>query len=111
MTTSVKKIKERPDEIKRVIRAAIKANRYIRTDREGTIQFLTDWQKVDREIAAVTYDSLAKSLSDDGSVPEKGLRFVIEENKKIARVDREVSFSEVADLSILREAQRDLGIK
>jgi hypothetical protein len=36
---------------------------------------------------------------------------VIEENKKIAKVAREVSPGEVADLSILREAQRELGIK
>ena len=36
---------------------------------------------------------------------------MIEENKKIAKVDREVSFSEVADLSILKEAEKELGIK
>ena len=40
VVVSVKKIKERPDEIKRVIKAGIKANRYIRQNREGTIQFL-----------------------------------------------------------------------
>jgi NitT/TauT family transport system substrate-binding protein len=34
---TVKKIKEHPDEIKRVIKAGIKANRYIRAEREGTI--------------------------------------------------------------------------
>jgi len=111
LSTSVKKIKERPDEVKRVIKAGIKANRYIRTEREATIQFLMEWQKVNREIAALTYDSLGKSFSEDGSVPEIGLRFVIEENKKLAKVGREVSFSEVADFSILKEAQRELGIK
>jgi len=111
LSTSVKKIKEKPDEVKRVIKAGIKANRYIRTEREATIQFLMEWQKVNREIAALTYDSLGKSFSEDGSVPEIGLRFVIEENKKLAKVGREVSFSEVADFSILKEAQRELGIK
>ena len=70
-----------------------------------------EWQKVNREIATLTYDSLGKSFSEDGSVPEIGLRFVIEENKKLAKVSREVSFSEVADFSILKEAQRELGIK
>jgi len=29
----------------------------------------------------------------------------------VAKVDREVAFREVADLSILGEAQRELGIK
>jgi hypothetical protein len=70
-----------------------------------------DRQKIDRELAAATYDSVSKSFNDDGSIPEKGLRLVIEEAKKAAKVSREVSASEVADLSILREAQKDLGIK
>jgi ABC-type nitrate/sulfonate/bicarbonate transport system substrate-binding protein len=111
LTTTVKKIKEKPDEIKRVIRAGIKANRYVRAEREGTIQFLVEWQKVSRETAAVTYESLGKIFSDDGSVPDKGLRFVIEENKNIAKINREVSFNEVSDFTVLREAQNELGIK
>jgi NitT/TauT family transport system substrate-binding protein len=110
LTASVSKIKSKPEEAKRVIRAGIKANRYIRTEREGTIQFLMEWQKVNRESAAITYDSLAKLFSEDGIVPEKGLRFVIEENKKIAKVTREVPFSDVADFAILKEAQSELGI-
>jgi len=36
---------------------------------------------------------------------------VVEEAKRVAKVDREVSFSEVADLSILRKAQKELGIE
>jgi len=31
--------------------------------------------------------------------------------KSITKVDRDITFNEVADLSILREAQRELGIK
>jgi hypothetical protein len=31
--------------------------------------------------------------------------------KKVAMVEREVAFREVADLTILREAQKELGIK
>jgi hypothetical protein len=36
---------------------------------------------------------------------------VIDEAKRVGKVDREISLSEVADLSILRDAQRELGIK
>lgn len=111
LNTTTKKIKERPDEIKRVVKAGIKANRYIRTEREGTIQFLIEWQKVNKEIAAATYESVWKAYNDDGTVPEDALRLVIEEVKKAAKVDRHVSVSDVADLSILREAQKELGIK
>jgi ABC-type nitrate/sulfonate/bicarbonate transport system substrate-binding protein len=108
---SLKKIKEKPDEIKRVIRAGIKANRYIHADREGTIQFLMEWQKVNRETATANYDSWARVFNDDGSLPESGLRLIIDEAKKTAKLEREVPLNDVADLSILREAQKELGIK
>ena len=111
LTTSLTKIKERRDEVKRVIKAGIKANRYIRTNRGGTIQFIQEWIKTDIEIATVIYDSLAKFFNEDGSLPENGFRLLIEDVKKVAKVDREVAFSEIADLSILREAQKELGIQ
>lgn len=111
LVTSVKKIQEKPDEIKRVIRAGIKANRYIRSNRDGTIQFLIEWLKLNREIATATYDSVVKVYDDDINLCEKGLRLVIDETKKTMKVTREVPLSEIADLSILREAQRELGIR
>ena len=107
---SARKIKEKPDEVKRVIAAGIKATRYIRQNREGTIQFMTEWSKIDKEMATATYDSVLKLFNDDGSVPDKGLLLVIDELRKLGKVEREISVKEVADLSLLREAQRELGI-
>jgi ABC-type nitrate/sulfonate/bicarbonate transport system substrate-binding protein len=111
LIVSAKKLKERPDEIKRVIKAGIKANRYIRQNRDGTLPIMAEWLKIDKEMAAATYDSTVKTFSDDLGLPEGGLRLLIDEAKRVVKVNREVSLSEVADLSILREAQRELGIK
>src|SRR5262249_53981270 len=105
IVTTDKKIKERPDEVKRVIRAGIKANRYIRQNRDGTIQSWMEWMKVDKEMAAATYDSVGKAFNEDGSLPDAGLRLLIEEAKKAAKITRDVAASEVTDLSILKEAQ------
>jgi ABC-type nitrate/sulfonate/bicarbonate transport system substrate-binding protein len=111
LVSGVKKIQERPDEVRRVIRAGIKAYRYIRSNREGTIQFIMEWLKVNREIATATYDGVANVYNDDINVCEKGLRLVIDETKKTMKITREIPLSEIADLSILREAQRELGTK
>jgi ABC-type nitrate/sulfonate/bicarbonate transport system substrate-binding protein len=108
---SGRKLRERPDEVKRVIRAGIKANRYIRQNRDGTLPIMVQWVKIDREMALATYDSSVKSYSEDLSLPESGLRLLIDEAKRVAKIDREVSFADVADLSILKEAQKELGIK
>ena len=72
---------------------------------------MQEWLKIDRAIATATYDSLTKVFNEDGSLPEDGFRLLIEDLKKVAKVDREVAISDVADLTILREAQRELGIK
>ena len=109
--STVKKIKEKPDEIKRVIKAGIKANRYIRQNRDGTIQVMMEWLKIDKEMATATYDSVGKAFNEDGSLPEDGLRLLIDEAKKAVKISREIASSEVVDLSILREAQKELGIK
>ena len=111
LVTSVKKIQEKPDEIKRVIRAGIKANRYIRSNRDGTIQFLTEWLKLNRESATATYDSVVKVYDDDINLCDKGLRLVVDETKKTMKLSRDVPYSEIADLSILKEAQRELRIR
>ena len=111
IVASGRKIKERPDEIKRIIKAGIKANGYILQNRENTIQILIEWLKVDKEMATATYESSIKVFNEDGGLPENGLRLLIDEAKKQTKVEREISAGEVVDLSILREAQRDLGIK
>jgi hypothetical protein len=69
-------------------------------------EFDKNWRKA-RD--ALLYQ-LPKAFSEDGSVPEDGFRFLIEEAKKAAQVDRQISVSDVADLSILREVQRALEI-
>jgi len=109
LVASVKSIKDNPDRLKRVIRAGIKANRYILQNREGTIQIMMRWMKVDRDTATATYDGSVKSFNDDGAVSEAGLRIAIDEARKATNTTREVAFSEVADFSVLREAQREMG--
>ena len=111
LVAATRKIQDRPDEIRRVIRAGIKANRYIRGDRDGTIQFLMDWLKLNREIATATYDGVVKVYNEDINLCEQGLRLVIDETKKTVKVSREMSFGDIADLSIFRVAQRELGFK
>jgi NitT/TauT family transport system substrate-binding protein len=106
-----KKIKDKPDEIKRLIRAGIKANRYMRQNRDGTIPVLTATYKIDNEMAAALYDSFVKGFNDDGNLPEDGFRRLIEDTKSITKVNRDVAFTEVADLSILKAAQKELGIR
>jgi ABC-type nitrate/sulfonate/bicarbonate transport system substrate-binding protein len=111
LVAGIKKIQDKPDEIKRVIKAGVKANRYIRGNRDGTIQFIMDWLKVKKDVAAATYDGVVKVYNEEPEICEKGLRVTIEERKQALKITREVPFNEVADLSLIREALREMGIK
>jgi len=109
--THLKKLKERPDEVKRMAKALLRANRYVRSNRDGTMQTMMDWIKVDRESAAATYDSTWKIFSEDGGISESGLKLVIDQGREAMKIERAVANSEVADFSIIREVQKELGIK
>jgi NitT/TauT family transport system substrate-binding protein len=109
--TNLRKLKEKPDEVKRMVRAMLRANRFVRSNREGTIQTMMEWIKVDRESAVATYDSTWKIFSEDGGLSESGLKLVIDQGREAMKIERPVANSEVADLNIIREVQKELGIK
>jgi len=77
----------------------------------GGASAAAEWLKVNKEVAATTYDGVVKVYNEDPSVCEKGLRVMIEERKQTVKINRDVPLSEVADLSLIREAQRELGTK
>jgi len=49
--------------------------------------------------------------NEDANICEKGLRLVIDETKKTVKSSREMSFGDITDLSILREALKEMGSK
>ena len=108
---NLRKLKERPDEVKRTIKAMIRANRFIRDNRDGAIQVLNEWGGTRPEHAAATYDSSWKVFNPDGTISEEGLRLVVEQAKREMKVTRDIALDEVADMTALRAAQNDLGLK
>jgi NitT/TauT family transport system substrate-binding protein len=111
VSTTFKRIKDRPAEVKKVTKAMLRANRFIRADRDGAAKMLMEWGHVDHDQAYASYDSTVRVFSPSGNIPEDGLRLVIDLAKADLKINREVSSSEVADSSLLHEAQKELGIK
>ncbi len=109
--THTRKIKEKPEEIRRVLKATIRANRFIRDNRDEAVRTLIGWGQVEREFAYASYDALRNLFNADGAVPEDGLKLVIDQARRSAKITREVAPSEVADLTFLREVQAELGIR
>jgi len=110
LVVNTKRIKERPDEIKRMIKAGMGTNHYIAHNREGTVQAMMEWMRIDRDTALSTYDGVVKTYGDDLSLPENGIRLLIDEAKKNAKLNREISIEQVADLSLLKEVQKEFRV-
>jgi len=108
---NLKTIKEKPDEVKKVVKALVRANRFIREDKEGAVRVLMEWGKVEREHAVASYDSAWRVFSPDGNIPQEGLRMVVEQAKVELKLTREIPVNEIVDLAPLRAAQKELGIR
>ncbi len=109
--TTNKKLQERNEEVVRVIRAFIKANRFVRDHRQEAINVLMEWGRTQKEDAVASYDSTWQVFSPDGTMPDDGMRLVIDDAQKALKATRTFAINEVADAGPLREAQRTLGIK
>jgi ABC-type nitrate/sulfonate/bicarbonate transport system substrate-binding protein len=110
VSTTSKRIKEKPSEVTKVVKALVRANRFIREDREGAVRILMDWGRADRDHSYASYDSTVKVFSANGNIPDDGLRLIVDLAKAELKITRDVAPSEVADLIPLREAQKELGI-
>jgi NitT/TauT family transport system substrate-binding protein len=108
--TNLKSLKEKPQEVRRVTKSLIRANRLIREDKEGAVRVLVDWAKIEREHAVASYDSAWKVFSPDGTIQPDGLRLVLEQAKTELKLTRDVPLNEIVDSAPLLDAQRELGI-
>jgi NitT/TauT family transport system substrate-binding protein len=109
--TNLKALKERPQEVRKIVKSLVRANRFIRENKEGAVGVLIDWAKLDREHAVASWESTWKVFSPDGSIPQDGLRLVIDQAKAEMKLIRDVPPSEIVDPAPLQDVQRELGIK
>jgi NitT/TauT family transport system substrate-binding protein len=108
VTTTLVKLKENPQQIKRVLRAGLRGLRYVQDNKAGTVDVIQSWYRVEREIAASTYDLARKSFSTNGEVNDKGILLSMEFARTSGKFEKEISPSEIVDFNLLREVKKEL---
>ncbi len=103
------KLKNQRAEVKKVLRALLKANRFIIGDRKGAIEILAKWGRTNPKAAAQAYDATVGNFSRNLIVSNKILEKVIQSTKLNINLERDVPLSEVFDLSIAREVLKEMG--
>lgn len=109
VTTTLAKLRDNPGQIKRVLRAGLKGIRYVLDNKAGTIEVMQSWYRVDRDIAAASYDLALKSYSRNGEVSDKGVALSMEFARSSGRFDKEPSVAEITDFGLLRQAKKELA--
>jgi ABC-type nitrate/sulfonate/bicarbonate transport system substrate-binding protein len=99
---TLKKLKENPDQARRVVRALNESLHFIRANRKETVSIFARWLKIDPSIAADTYDVAVKVLSQDGSASDKAIMASIEEAKDAGNIKGNFTPRDVSDFSLVR---------
>jgi len=101
------RLKNNRDEAKKVLRAVLRGLRFMHERKEETIQIMAHWLSQTPDVARDSYDSILPSFSLDGSTVDRTFEFAIESRKATVRADKVILLSQVRDLSLLREIQKE----
>jgi len=106
-------LKKNPEVAKKWLRAHVRALLLMRQNPEEAAQIAAKELKLDREVAReATKQALSfMSAEDPGGCTEQGIRLQIQYSSERLGIEPEkVKTADVADFTLLREVQRELGI-
>ncbi len=103
LVASSEKIKNNPQQIRRVMRAFVRGMKAFKSERGGFVSFAQKKFALSKDVAEEAYDYMVDSLSSDGFVEDSVLENAIQGAKKLLGVSRPVSAADIVDYSVLRE--------
>lgn len=105
-------LRNRADELKRVMRAMQMAKQEMLKSREKTVALISSFLKVDRDAAESTYAVYGKTVSGSGVPSREGIEQIMKSLQMAGQfTDRKVAFEEVADDRLAKEVAKELGYK
>jgi NitT/TauT family transport system substrate-binding protein len=106
-TTTDQRIKENPQEVKKVVRSLYRGLRYAKENPEGTVAVIQREWKVDPEIARESYRAIVKALNEDGIIGEKQLKIHFDLIRKVEKNIGDIPVDKVVDFRLLREVRKE----
>jgi NitT/TauT family transport system substrate-binding protein len=106
-----KKLKQSPDQVKRMIKGSIEALRFIREQQEESIAIAAKWLRMDLPTARAAFDNYLACYSADGSLTDQALRDLIQYELDRGPAKKEIPLTQVASRDLLLQAQKELNIR
>jgi ABC-type nitrate/sulfonate/bicarbonate transport system substrate-binding protein len=109
LATTDKLIKENPKMVGGFVRGTLKALRYIRQDKEGTIGALLKFSGVSRQQASRVYDDLIGTFTRNGVVDEEIQKNDLNIIRQVVNANEAVPPTRAYDFSFASEADQQLN--
>ena len=94
-----------------MIKGTIEALRFIQTNKKESIDILASYSRSDRETAVGMFESYFPAYSRDGTMSSEALQEALDDALTRAKIDKKISVSQIADRTLLTEAQREMAVK
>ena len=105
------RLKNYRDESKKVLRAVVRGLRFMHERKDEVIPIMVQWLNQSADVARDSYDSILPSFSADGSTVDRTFEFAIEARKATVKSDKPIPLSQVRDVTLLREVQKELRLQ
>ena len=100
LTATDKKLKENPEEVRKVIRALVDGGRFYMSHRAESVALYTDWLKLPKSIAELAYTRSLRFVSPDGLGKESTIKNQLDIVKKMTKKD--IKQEDVIDFTLLK---------
>jgi NitT/TauT family transport system substrate-binding protein len=107
VATTLKKINQNRDQVRRVVKAEMEALRYVRQQPQGTIELIGKRFAIEPGVAAESY-KLAVDAFNDGRILFAAMEGLLDADKKAGAIDKSVTVDQVADPSFAEEVFKEL---
>jgi len=109
LATRDETIQKNPKQVLGVVRAVFRAMVFASANREETVQLLMNWLKLDRDVAARSYELGKPSWSEGGVVSDAAVQTLIDQSMLELKAKEPVPLDKVRNWSFADQARRDMG--
>lgn len=103
------RLKEQRDQAKRMLKAHIEAQRFIKREKEAAIDVMMRWLGLERAVARRSYDLYIPGLAQEATVEREGSRRLLEQETESGVVLKITDVERLVDAALAEEVNRELG--
>jgi NitT/TauT family transport system substrate-binding protein len=109
LATRDETIQKNPKQLLGIVRATFRAMVFAGANREETIRLMMNWLRLDREVAARSYELGKRSWADGGVVSDAAVQTLIDQSLLELKTKDVIPLDKVRNWSFAEQARRDMG--